>query len=195
MAAPVCPWGQTSHWPSRRLEGVLSWERAPRWGAASAGLGSCPAPVVGPRSGRWGPSPHTEEVALISTALPPSFGGQRPLSSPSHHTLHQGNRELKCLPGHHLPSGVLADFKTAACEGSRADGLWEETENSGTDNCTLPMRAPGPGTEVAPMPCCQRRGQDSIPAPGPHSQDRAALSPGPPCPSGEQGRGLPVPWV
>lgn len=106
MAAPVCPWGQTSHWPSRRLEGVLSWQRAPHWGAASAGLGSCPASVVGPRSGTWGPSPHTEEVALISTPLPPSFGGQRPLSSPSHHTLHQGNRELKCLPGHPLPSGM-----------------------------------------------------------------------------------------
>lgn len=66
---------------------------------------------------------------------------------------------------------------------------------TGTNNCTLPTRGPGPGTEVTPRPCCQRHRQDSIPAPSPHSHNHAALSPGASCPSGERGQGLPVPLV
>ena len=93
------------------------------------------------------------------------------------------------------PPGSLLTSKQQPVKEAGLMASGRRPENSGTDNCTLPTRAPGPGTEVAPMPCCQRRGQDSILAPDPHSQDRAALSPGPPCPSGEQGRGLPVPWV
>ena len=144
---------------------------------------------VGPESAHRGGGPHLHSSATILWRTATSV-----IPFPSHSSPREQGAQVSSRPSPPLQDALLTSKQQPVKEaGLMASG--RRPENSGTDNCTLPMRALGPGTEVAPMPCCQRRGQDSILAPDPHSQDRAALSPGPPCPSGEQGRGLPVPWV
>lgn len=85
------------------------------------GLESCPASVVGPRGGRWGPSLYTEELALLSPHLchHPLEGSdlRHPLPIIFFTKEIGSSSFFQAIPS---PQGCLADFKTAACEGSRS---------------------------------------------------------------------------